>query len=60
MQTKNFTLAFIVAVIFWSVVFSPLVTITFKGNIATVIDVVLGFMISGIIFRSILKLERKV
>ena len=58
-RTKQFTLAFIAAVVFWTVIFSPAVTIFFNGKtIAMVLDLTVGTLLSYVIFRSILKLEK--
>jgi hypothetical protein len=59
LKTKNYMLAFIAAVFFWAVIFSPIITIRFKGEImGLLLDMTIGFLVGYIIFRSLLKLEK--
>jgi DNA-directed RNA polymerase subunit RPC12/RpoP len=58
-KTKNGMLALIVAALFWSAIFSPVVTMMFtEKHVAMVIDSTVGGLLSYLIFRSIFKLEK--
>jgi predicted RNA-binding Zn-ribbon protein involved in translation (DUF1610 family) len=59
-KTRNYTSAFIIAVIFWAFIFSPVITIMLNGkDTAMLVDMTIGFLLAYLIFRSILKLEKR-
>jgi hypothetical protein len=56
---KNTAIAIIVSVSFWWLIFSPLMIIYVKGDLAFVLDLTVGAVLAYLIFASILKLEKK-